>query len=44
MHVNPFNLLFIDHLLFAIHQHGSEGRLSEKYASAMQNIFSDDIK
>eukprot|EP00268_Persea_americana_P023543 TRINITY_DN2311_c1_g1_i2.p1 TRINITY_DN2311_c1_g1~~TRINITY_DN2311_c1_g1_i2.p1 ORF type:complete len:664 (-),score=114.77 TRINITY_DN2311_c1_g1_i2:241-2232(-) len=27
-----------------VKKHGSEGHLSEKYASAMQNIFSDDIK
>ncbi|RWR92952.1 phosphoinositide phosphatase SAC6 isoform X1 [Cinnamomum micranthum f. kanehirae] len=27
-----------------VKKHGSEGRLSEKYASAMQNILSDDIK
>lgn len=44
MHINAFNLLLIDLLLFDIHQHGNEGRLSEKYAAAMQNLSSDDIR
>lgn len=44
MHINAFNLLLTDLLLFDIHQHGNEGRLSEKYAAAMQNLSSDDIR
>lgn len=29
---------------FVTFQHGGEGRLSEKYAGAMQHVVSDDVR
>ncbi|KAK4791403.1 hypothetical protein SAY86_031816 [Trapa natans] len=38
------NQIIWTNTIFSPHQHGGEGRLSEKFANAMQSITSDDVR
>lgn len=45
IHISRFAHNFgCSHDAFLSYQHGGEGRLSEKFANAMQHIVSDDLR